>query len=146
MSSEFGENCLYFCDFACMFVILPVHVWIWQSMWYLVRVRASASSCSCWYTHFCGQNIASCIYVLFVHYFLKLKLTLTLILKTEFYIDINVETDGDVISHTSDYRPCECWLKKRLNNVSLCFTIVFFRSPSLEMTLINLLPRWWGWT
>ena len=26
MSSEFGENCLYFCDFACIFVILPVYL------------------------------------------------------------------------------------------------------------------------
>ena len=65
MSSEFGENCLYFCDFACIFVILPVYLRVCPSFCYLVTVRASVSSCSCWFTNFCRQNVASCIYAFF---------------------------------------------------------------------------------
>ena len=59
MFSEFGQTCLYF-------VILPVYLWVCPSFCYLVRVRASVSSCSCWFMHFCHQNGASCIYAFFL--------------------------------------------------------------------------------
>ena len=100
MSSEFGENCLYFCDFACIFVILPVFLWFCpyicdfaSLLCYLVTVRVSVSSCSCWFPHFCWHNVASCMY-----WFLKTKPEFfsspyTLFLKTEIYIDINVEIE-----------------------------------------------------
>lgn len=114
-------KCLYFCDFACIFVILHVCLWICPSFCYLVRVRASVSSCSCWFTHFCRQNGASGIYAFFLNkklnfsrllarltpvFLLKiytLFLTIdTLFLKTEFYMDINIEIIGDIISQTSE--------------------------------------------
>ena len=59
MSSEFGENCPYFCDFSRIFAILPVYLWFCPYFCYLATVRASVSSCSCWFTHL--QNVARCI-------------------------------------------------------------------------------------